>query len=926
MLTTLLRSRFLIPALLVVAVGAAIGFYIARAADGEVVSYQKISDTQGEFSDPPGDFDFFGSAVASIGDLNADGVDDIAVGSFGDSDGGSSRGAIYILFMDIDGTLDATAGVSGQGWTKISDTEGSFDATLNDGDGFGISIASIGDLNGDGVTDLVVGAQEDDTGGTGRGAVYILFLDTDGSLDATAGVSGTGWTKISDTEGSFNATLDDDDNFGNSVAALGDLNADGVEDIMVGAYQDDDGGASRGSVYVLFLDTDGSLDATAGVSGAGWTKISDTEGSFSATLTNTNWFGSAVASIGDLNSDGVTDVVVGAKGDSDGGASRGSVYVLFLDTDGSLDATAGVSGAGWTKISDTEGSFSATLTDNDRFGNSAANIGDLNQDGITDLVVGAHRNNSGKGAVYILFLDTDGSLDSSAGSSGSGWTKIADSEGGFAATFNNDDEFGAAVAGIGDLNEDGAVDIVSTAHYEFGAGVYRGASYVLFLEGGDGTSPTAGGGGAITATPSFFTMDLAWTAATDNVTSAGSLVYKVYQAAAGADLDSVADIEANGTLVSTQTSGDVTYTLVNLQPNTTYTYNVIVSDEADNKTAYTQGSTATLYPSQAPTVHIERPYFNIRGDECTWDRNIILEVGGKNIQSVIVADNAQFLNASWQSFKANTTIFTPSGPTSVMEIKVQLPRTYGTYQYFALVKSATGEQSRTMLDHIELTSRANCTYPSRQRVPYFGRSDAELQGYYDAIDKAMDIEEEIEAERKAEEEANEASLVYVQGVKAGDLVKLSNDSALYYVAKASEPTDVTTGLTRHAFPNEQIFSTWYNIDDMKRAKVVSTTTMDRIPLKGPMPPKPNGTLVAFENDTTIYLPQLDINAKPNTTPYNITLRPITTAGLTEELFGRDYKQLILTLPESLKPQMTLGRAITKFDASISKLKNTMKRW
>ncbi len=921
MITRILRYRFFLPVLLVMALGAMIGFYIARAADGEVVSIQKISDTQGSFSAVLNDMDYFGTAVANIGDINDDGVTDLAVGAYGDNDSGADAGAVYVLFMDTDGTLDAAAGESGAGWTKISATSGGGVGALDPNDWFGTAVAGIGDLNGDGVEDMVVGSVNDISS---QGSVYVVFLDADGTMDDV-----TEYQKITDGIGGMSSSvLEAFDNFGWSVANIGDLNGDGVTDIAVGTTGDGDGGSSRGAVYILFLDTDGTLDATAGVSGSGYTKISDTAGDFSAVLDDGDSFGAGVAGIGDLNGDGVEDLVATATGDGDGGSSRGAVYVLFLDTDGSLDAAAGVSGAGWTKISDTEGSFTGTIADGDTFGSSVGVLGDLNSDGVTDLIVGMQGDDAGtddKGSAFIIFLDTDGSVDASAGSSGAGWTKIGHSVGGF-TTLDDEDKFGSSAAGIGDLNADGAPDAFVGAIWGDDGGDARGDTYVLFLEGGDGTSPTAGGGGAITATPSFFTMDLSWTAATDNVTSAGNLVYKVYQAAAGADLDSVADIEANGTLVSTQTSGDVTYTLVNLQPNTTYTYNVIVSDEADNKTAYTQGSTSTLYPSQAPTVHIERPYFNIRGDECTWDRNIILEVGGKNIQSVIVADNAQFLNASWQSFKANTTIFTPSGPTSVMEIKVQLPRTYGTYQYFALVKSATGEQSRTMLDHIELTSRANCTYPSRQRVPYFGRSDAELQGYYDAIDKAMDIEEEIEAERKAEEEANEASLVYVQGVKAGDLVKLSNDSALYYVAKASEPTDVTTGLTRHAFPNEQIFSTWYNIDDMKRAKVVSTTTMDRIPLKGPMPPKPNGTLVAFENDTTIYLPQLDINAKPNTTPYNITLRPITTAGLTEELFGKDYKQLILTLPESLKPQMTLGRAITKFDASISKLKNTMKRW
>ncbi len=921
MIAKILRTRFFLPALLVVALGAIIGFYIAMAADGEVVSIQKISDTEGNFSAVLDDMDYFGFAVANVGDINNDGVTDLAVGAYGDDDSGLGAGAIYILFMDVDGTLDASAGESGAGWTKISATSGGGVGALDAGDSFGTAVAGIGDLNGDDVEDIVVGSA-DDIGS--QGSVYILFLDTDGTMDDV-----TEYQKISDGIGGMpGSVLEAFDGFGSSVANIGDLNGDDVTDIAVGAPGDGDGGSSRGATYVLFLDTDGTLDATAGVSGSGYTKVSDTAGDFSAVLDDGDTFGSALAGIGDLNGDGVEDLVSTARGDGDGGSYRGAVYVLFLDPDGSLDATAGVSGAGWTKISDTEGSFTATISDNDTFGSSVGVLGDLNSDGVTDLVVGMQGDDGGtddKGSVFIVFLDTDGSVDASAGSSGAGWTKIADSVGGF-TSLDDEDKFGSSAAGIGDLNADGVPDAFVGAIWGDDGGDARGETYILFLDGADATAPTAGGGGAITATPDFFTMDLSWTAATDNVTAAGSLVYKVYRAAAGADLDSVADIEANGTLVSTQTSGDVTYTLVDLQPNTVYTYNVIVSDEAGNKTAYTQGSTETLYPSQVTPVFIENAYFNIRGDECTWDRNIILEVGGRNIQSVVVADNPQFLNAEWQPFRANTTIRAMGGPTPIMEIRRQLPREYGKYTYYALVKSVTGNQSRTMIDSITLTSRRNCEYPSRQRVPYFGKSDADILAYQDAIDKAMDVEEEIAYEKKLQDEANEASLVYVEGVKEGDLVKTADNSALYYVAKVNEPTDTTTGLTRHAFPNEQIFQTWYSKDDMKRAQVVSERTMDRIPLKAPMPPKPNSTLVKFENDKTIYLPAININAKPNTTPYNIILRPITTDGLTEELFGREYKTMILTLPESLKSQMTLGNAITKFEASIAKLKNTLRRW
>jgi len=89
---------------------------------------------------------------------------------------------------------------------KISDIEGGFTGELNDSDLFGRSIASLGDLDGDGITDIVVGAQLDDDGGSGvtqRGAVWVLFLNSSGGVKS--------FQKISDTEGSFTGTLEDND-------------------------------------------------------------------------------------------------------------------------------------------------------------------------------------------------------------------------------------------------------------------------------------------------------------------------------------------------------------------------------------------------------------------------------------------------------------------------------------------------------------------------------------------------------------------------------------------------------------------------------------------------------------------------------------------------------------------------------------------
>ena len=210
----------------------------ALAQPGTVLSHQKISDTQGGFTGTLDDGDEFGTSAASLGDLDGDGVGDLAVGAALDHDGGRERGAVWVLFLNRDGTVSSHQ--------KISDTEGSFTGILDDVDLFGWSAASLGDLDGDGVGDLAVGAPFDGDGGTLRGAVWILFLNTDGTVKSHQ--------KISATQGGFTGILDDGDQFGVSAASLGDLDGDGVGDLAVGAYRDDDGGPNRGAVWVLFLD------------------------------------------------------------------------------------------------------------------------------------------------------------------------------------------------------------------------------------------------------------------------------------------------------------------------------------------------------------------------------------------------------------------------------------------------------------------------------------------------------------------------------------------------------------------------------------------------------------------------------------------------------------------------------------------------
>ncbi len=388
---------------------------------------------------------FFGQSVAST-DLNNDGTPDIIAGTYLDSNNGYSRGAVHIMFMNSDGTIQNTVRID------ESTTNG---PRLSNEAHFGVSVASAGDLDNDGVDDVLVGSYENRSN---TGSVYIMLMNPDGSIKSTSKIN-------SSTSGG--PVLSAGDRLGVSVTPIGDLNGDGMPDIVAGAYWDDAGGTNRGAVHLMLLDPirpvpnykvhDTAKITTQAVQGSGYS--------------NQFHFGT-VSSIGDIDSDGTPDIAVGARGDVEGGANRGAVYILLMNNDGTVKSA--------TAINDAT-PRGPTLANHDLFGTSVTSIGDIDEDGTPDIAVGADGDDSvgvDRGAVYILLMNNDGTVKNTV--------KINDATP-RGPTLSNGDGFGTSVTSIGDIDEDGTPDIAVGADDDNGSGgSLRGAVHILFMSN-DGT-------------------------------------------------------------------------------------------------------------------------------------------------------------------------------------------------------------------------------------------------------------------------------------------------------------------------------------------------------------------------------------------------------------------------------------------------------
>jgi len=367
------------------------------------------------------DGDQAGVSVAFVGDIDGDGRGDLGAGGHA-WPGGSEWGVAYLITGPVSGAVDlatATARIEGAAH----------------GDRAGHPVDGAGDIDGDGHDELLVAASEDWSLAAGAGAAYLFTGPISGNLDTTR--ADEIW--YGEADGDHAAA---------GLVGGADVSGDGALDVVIGAFDHE---ASAGAVYIV-------TPAGGGIS---------TLGDAPVILTGEapgDSAGREAAPAGDVDGDGLEDLLVGARGHDGAGADAGAVY-LFL---GPVTASGVLGLADWIAVGEAPG---------DQAGFSVAPAGDVDGDGRADLLLGAPYSDvlvPDGGAAYLVL----GAVGGPVGDLGAAAARIEGDRVGALLGYD--------VHGAGDFDGDGLGDLAVGAPLS-DLGVGGSGAVHLFLAGSAGS-------------------------------------------------------------------------------------------------------------------------------------------------------------------------------------------------------------------------------------------------------------------------------------------------------------------------------------------------------------------------------------------------------------------------------------------------------